>query len=143
MNPRFAPGRGGPGGQDRAKYLADALGITVEKLQAAMEAAAKAEQAQAIAEGRLPQAQADQMAAERALQKYIADKGLFKAAVESAVKDGVITSAQATQILSRPQPGMFGGGPGRGPGGPGGPGGRGPGGPGPGREGGRPWDSQP
>jgi hypothetical protein len=51
--------------------------------------------------------------------------------VESAVKDGVITQAQADQILSRPQPGMFGGGPGGlcGRGGPGGPGG-GPGGPG-------------
>jgi len=43
MSPRFAPGRGDPGGQDHAKYLADALGITLEKLQAAEEAAAKAE----------------------------------------------------------------------------------------------------
>ena len=137
MSPRFAPGRGGPGGQDRAKYLADALGITLEKLQAAQEAAVKAELAQAVTGGRMTQAQVDQMAAERALQKYIADKGLFKAAVESAVKDGVLTQAQADQILSRPQPSMFGGGPGGGPGGPGGPGGR-PGGRGPGMGGDRP-----
>ena len=73
-------------------------------------------QAQTVTEGRVTQEQVDQMEADRALQKYMSDKGVFKTAVESAVKDGVITQAQANQILSRPQPGMFGG-----PGGPGGP----------------------
>ena len=115
---------------DHEKYLAEALGITEEKLQAAEETAAKAELAQAVTDGRITQAQADQITAEQALQKYIADKGLFKSAVDSAVKDGVITQAQADTILAQAKPGAFGiggmerGGRG-GHGGPGGHGGRG------------------
>jgi len=120
---------------DQQKYLADALGISTEELQAAKETAAKAELAQTVTDGRLTQAQADQITAESALQKYISDKGFFKSAVESAVKDGVITQTQADTILSRNPQGMFGFEMGRGgmggPGGPGGHGGRG-GGPGPG-----------
>jgi len=81
--------------------------------------------AQAVTSGEITQEQVDQMEAERALQKYISDKGLFRAAVQSAVKDGVLTQAQADRILSRPGPGMFASGPGGGPGGH--PGGRGPG----------------
>jgi len=113
---------------DHEKFLADALGITVEKLQAAEETAAKAELAQAVTDGRMTQAQADQITAEQALQKYIAGKGLFKSAVDSAVQDGVITQAQADTILAQAKPGGFGfGGMGRGgfDGGPGGPGGHG------------------
>ena len=120
---------------DHEKFLAEALGITVEKLQTAQETAAKAELAQAVTDGRMTQAQADQITAERALQTYIADKGLFKSAVDSAVQAGVITQAQADTILVQTKPGMFGG-MGRGgfdggPGGPSGHGGRG--GPGGGR----------
>jgi len=117
---------------DNEALLAQALNITVEKLQAAKETAAAL--AQAVTDGRITQAQADQITAERALAKYIADKGLFKSAVDSAVKDGVITQAQADAILAQPKPGLFGGAMGRGgPGGDmhGGPGGRG--GPGGGR----------
>jgi len=124
---------------DQEKLLADALGISVEKLQAAEQTAAKAELNQAVTDGRLTQAQAEQMNAERALQKYIADQGVFKKAVESAVTAGVITQAQADTILSRNPQGMFGGGPGLGGmfdgrggrGGPGGHGGPGMGGPAP------------
>ena len=93
---------------DHEKFLADALGITVEKLQAAEETAAKAELAQAVTDGRITQAQADQITAEQALQKYIADKGLFKSAVDSAVQAGVITQAQADTILAQAKPGGFG-----------------------------------
>ncbi len=93
---------------DHQKFLADALGITVQKLAAAQEKAAAAELAQAVTDGRITQAQADQITAERALQKYIADKGLFKSAVDSAVKDGVITQAQADAILAQNQAGGFG-----------------------------------
>ena len=60
-----------------------------------------------FADGRITRAQADQIAADRVLQKSLADKGVLRAAVESAVKDGVITQAQADQILSRPQTGML------------------------------------
>ena len=117
---------------DHEKFLAEALGITVEKLQAAEDTAAKAELAQAVTEGRITQAQADQITAERALQKYIVDNGLFKSAVDSAVKAGVITQAQADTILAQNKAGGFGFGGGRGgfdggggPGGHGGHGGRG------------------
>jgi ribosomal protein L17 len=114
---------------DHEKFLAEALGINVEKLQAAQETAAAAELTQAVTDGRITQAQADQITAERALQKYIADKGLFKSAVDSAVQDGVLTQARADTILAQARPGAFGpGGMERGgfDGGPGGPGGRGP-----------------
>jgi hypothetical protein len=113
---------------DHEKFLADALGITVDKLQAAQETAAKTGLAQAVTDGRITQAQADQITAEQALQKYIADKGLFKSAVDSAVQAGVITQAQADTILAHNIAGGFGfGGMGRGgfDGGPGGPGGHG------------------
>ncbi len=113
---------------DHEKFLAEALGISVEKLQAAQETAAAAELTQAVTDGRMTQAQADQITAEQALQKYIADKGLFKSAVDSAVQDGVITQAQADTILAQARPGGFGfGGMERGgfDGGPGGRGGRG------------------
>jgi ribosomal protein L17 len=111
---------------DHDKFLADALGISVEKLQAAEETAAEAALAQAVTDGRITQAQADQITAERALQKYIADKGLFKSAVDAAVKDGVITQAQADAILAQTKAGGFGfGGKGGFDGGMGGPGGRG------------------
>jgi len=133
-------GTAGPGGvrvdlrgaaYDHEKFLADALGITVDKLQAAEDTAAKAELAQAVTDGRITQAQADQITAERALQTYIADKGLFKSAVDSAVKDGVITQAQADAILAQNKAGGMGfgfggrGGFDGGMGGPGGHGGRG------------------
>ena len=112
---------------DHEKFLAEALGITVEKLQAAEDTAAKAELAQAVTDGRMTQAQADQITAERALQKYIVDNGLFKSAVDSAVKAGVITQAQADTILAQNKAGGFGFGGGRGgfDGGRGGPGGHG------------------
>lgn len=110
---------------DNEALLANALGISVEKLQAAQESAAKAELAAAVADGRLTQAQADQITAERALAKYVADKGLVQQAVQSAVKDGVITQAQADVILSQNRLGFLGGA-GRGlDGGPGMKGGRG------------------
>jgi hypothetical protein len=94
---------------DQEALLADALGISVEKLQAAEETAFQAELSQAVTDGRMTQAQADQTQAERALAKYIADKGLFAKAVQSAVTDGVLTQAQADAILSKAKPGMFGG----------------------------------
>lgn len=135
MEPNFEPGRrgpGGPGGQggpggEHTKYLAEALGIPVDELKAAMETAMqaeraametamKADQAQAVQDGRMPQEQVDLLEAGRKLQQYIMDKKLMEAAAASAVKDGVITQAQADALAKMPP---------RVPGGPGGPGGPG------------------
>jgi len=92
---------------DTDKHLADALGITVDELNIAQEKARAAELAQAVADGRLTQEQADLVTARQALQKYITDQGLFAKAVASAVKDGVITQAQADTILADAKPGAF------------------------------------
>lgn len=122
------------------KLLADALNITVDKLQAAEQAAFKAELAEAVTDGRMTQAQADLALGRQALDKYIQDKGLYTSAVQAAVKDGVLTQAQADALLKQAQnagsrgfgfgPGGFGGGPGFGPEGFGGGRGHGHGGPG-------------
>lgn len=106
------------------KYLAEALGITVDELNAAQEKAAAAKLAQAVTDGRMTQEQADLVTARQALQQYITDQGLYEKAVTSAVKDGVITQAQADAILTDTEPGAFGFG-GMGHGGRGGHGGHG------------------
>lgn len=168
--------RGGPGGWfrggavDHDQLLADELGVTVDELDAARDAANEAALAQAVEEGRITQEEADAMLAQRelheALMAYIdrdalmaealgmtveelqaaldagtslpdllAEQGLDaatfhenmtaanEAALAQAVEDGVITQEQADEMLSRPQNG-------RGRGGmmPGGEGGRGRGG---------------
>jgi len=111
---------------DPEALLADALGITVEKLQEAEQAAADARLAQAVEDGRITQEQADMMKARDALQKYFEEKGFFKSAIDQAVQDGVITQEQADAILSQAGQGMFGFGMGGcGMGGHGGRGGRG------------------
>ena len=92
---------------DREKMLADALNTTVEKLQAAEQAAEKAALAQAVADGRLTQAQADLAIARQALQRYMADKG-FASVLQAAVADGALTQAQADAILSQAQEGRGG-----------------------------------
>jgi hypothetical protein len=83
--------------------LADSLGITVEKLQAAYTQAFNANIDQAVTNGTLTQEQADLRKGQYALR---ADKTFqasmqtaFEAAVQQAVKDGVITQAQADLIL--------------------------------------------
>ena len=126
---------------DTDKYLADALGITVDELNTAQEKARAAELAQAVTDGRMTQEQADLVTAKQALQKYITDQGLFAKAVASAVKDGVITQAQADAILTDAKPGTFDFG-GMGEGGKGGRHGMGHGGHGPAQDGAAPSDTQ-
>lgn len=111
---------------DHEALLADALGVTVEELQAAQQKAADARIEQAIADGKLTQEQADLMKARQSLQQYLSEQGFFSKAVQQAVEAGVITQEQADSILSREVPGMWGGGKGgmRGLGGFGGRGGR-------------------
>lgn len=67
--PRGGRGMDGPGlmgrqgwfGEDQATYLADALGITVEELEAAQVSARDAAIDQAVTDGKLTQEQADQL----------------------------------------------------------------------------------
>ena len=90
-------------GIDYETELAKALGITVEKLQAAYTQAFNAHIDQAVSAGTLTQEQADLMKGQKALyadQNFQASmKSAYEAAVAQAVKDGVITQTQADLIL--------------------------------------------
>jgi hypothetical protein len=108
------------GGHD--ELLAEALGISVEALQSAGEAATAAAidqavsegliteaqasaqaaaLAQAVEDGRITQAQAEQMTARQAVHAYLQDRmqTAYSEAVEQGLADGVITQAQADQLL--------------------------------------------
>lgn len=94
---------------DMDALLADALGITVDELNAARDTAFEAGLAQAVADGRITQEQADQMKAQHDLQQYLQDKGLadqvrslYEQAIQQAVEDGVLTQEQADAILNNP-----------------------------------------
>ncbi len=125
------------------ELLANALGISVDKLEAARQQAESDLLAQAVANGTLTQEQADMIKARQALQSYLdpnalfaqalgistaqlqtyrdqgmtlsqilaqvgktavevrdAEQAAYQAAVAKAVSDGVITQAQADQILA-------------------------------------------
>ena len=90
-------------GIDYDAELANALGITVEKLQTAYSQASLARIDQAVADGKLTQEQADLMKGQKALfadETFQASmQSAYEAAVAQAVKDGVITQAQADLIL--------------------------------------------
>jgi hypothetical protein len=84
---------------DENALLADALGITVDELQAAREAANQAAVDQALAEGLITQEQADQMQARRDLQSYLDRDVLLARALgmtveelQAAYADGVTLS---------------------------------------------------
>jgi hypothetical protein len=90
-------------GIDYQAYLADALGITVEELQAARDQAFTDNINQAVADGTLTQERADLILGRNALAQdstfQSAMQSAFEAAVNQAVASGVITQAQADQIL--------------------------------------------
>jgi len=130
------------GGGRNEENLAEELGIAVEELQAARDRAYAASVAEAVADGRITQEQADDLLARHALKATIdqkvlmaealgvtveelettladgtladlmAKKGIdaatlrtnmqaaYEAAVARAVADGVITQAQADEVLS-------------------------------------------
>jgi len=95
---------GGPNsGIDYNALLASALGITTDKLQAAYQQVEANRTQQAIANGTMTQAQADAIAARKALQQdtnfQSAMKSAYEAAVKQAVSSGVITQAQADALL--------------------------------------------
>jgi hypothetical protein len=90
-------------GIDYDTFLAQALGITVEKLQAAYLQAFNTQIDQSVTDGQLTQDQANLMKGEHALFANQTFKTSIQTAFESAVKqavtDGVITQVQADAIL--------------------------------------------
>lgn len=95
---------------DGDELLAEALGISVEALQAARTAAHEARLAQLVEEGVITQEQADLMAARAALNGYIDREALaqtlrdtlqnaYEAAIDDALADGAITQEQADNLL--------------------------------------------
>ena len=92
-------------GIDFDTYLADALGISVDELNAARQTAVNSQIDQAVADGRITQDQADLMKGRYALANDSTFKSnmqsAFTDAVNQAVESGVITQAQADQILSK------------------------------------------
>jgi hypothetical protein len=93
----------GPGNEviDHEALLANALGITVEDLQAAQKAAGDARLEQAIADGKITQEQVDMMKARQAFGEYLHETGVIETAIEGAVEEGVITQEQADAFLSK------------------------------------------
>lgn len=84
-------------------YLAEALGITVEELQAAQLKAQNAMIDQAVTDGVLTQEQADLMKARRAFMQYYAGQAQqsFEDALNAAVEAGAITQEQADLLLEQ------------------------------------------
>jgi hypothetical protein len=101
--------RGGHFGDfgDKDELLAEALGITVEELQAAQEEVRAAKLAQMVEDGVITQEQADLMEARRAVQSYFdvesvqaAIQEAYETAVNEALAAGEITQEMADQLLS-------------------------------------------
>jgi hypothetical protein len=131
----FWRGLMGRWGNRESSFLADELGITVEELDAARQAAQEAALAQAIEEGDLTQEQVDLILAHQALRAYLDPRALMEEAldlqgeegldretlrdwmqaarteaVERALADGAITQAQADALLESEWGPMMGGG---------------------------------
>jgi hypothetical protein len=91
-------------GIDYNSLLAGALGISVDKLQAAYLQAFSTSVDSAVANGYMTQTQADLAKAQYALAnstKFQSDlQAAYKATVQQAVTDGTITQSQADQILA-------------------------------------------
>lgn len=72
---------------DEQALLADALGITVEQLEAARETANQAAIAQAVAEGIITQEEADAMQARKAVKSYLDRDALLATALGMTTKE--------------------------------------------------------
>lgn len=97
------------GDVDRDALLADALGITVEALDAARTAARDAAIAEALANGTITQTEVDQMAARQALHAYLHEQYAderpslsIKELIQEALTAGALTEEQADLLLSNP-----------------------------------------
>lgn len=95
-------GRGMPGIYGSDELLAEALGISVDELEAAQAKVQADMLAQAVEDGRLTQEQADLMAARQAVQPYVQERlqSAYEEAVQAAVEAGAITQEQANALLS-------------------------------------------
>lgn len=96
----------GLGAGEHLALLAEELGISQEALQAALDEVQAAKLAALVEAGVITQEQADTIAAYHAVQGYVdyealseSVKSFFSAAIEQALADGVITQAQAEQML--------------------------------------------
>ena len=94
-------------GYDRDEFLADALGISVETLEAAQLEAYEAELAARVAAGDLTQEEADLKLAQKAAEGYIDTASINtqvrtaqEAAIAAALDDGAITQEQADALLA-------------------------------------------
>jgi hypothetical protein len=85
---------------DHAKFLAEALGISVEALQAAQQKAHAAMLAQAVEEGALTQEEADLLQARHAFMRYAANENAqsLEEALNAAVEAGALTQEQANLL---------------------------------------------
>ena len=101
-------GRGFSGAYDKDEYLADALGITVEELEAAELEAYEVTLAAAVEAGTLTQEEADLLLAEKVARGYLDTDAINaqvqaaqEAAVAAALADGAITQEQADALLAQ------------------------------------------
>lgn len=99
--------RGFPPGAEHETFLAEALGISVEELQAARDEVQAARLAEMVAAGVITQEQADLMLARKAVQDYVDTDALqatlqaaYEEAVAQALADDVITQEQADALLN-------------------------------------------
>lgn len=104
---------------DQEKYFAEALGLTVEALEAARAEVRADQLAAAVEAGTITQEQADLIAGHQALansDSFVADvKSSLETAINNAVTAGTITQAQADALISKLATqdfgrGLFGGG---------------------------------
>lgn len=94
-------------GYDKYQFLADALGISLETLEAAQLEVYEAELAARVAAGDLTQEEADLKLAQKAAAGYIDTDSINaqvraaqEAAINAALADGAITQAQADALLA-------------------------------------------
>lgn len=89
----------GVGGDKYDEFLADELGITLEELRAAQDAAQSRAIEQAVTDGTLTQEQADTMQAQRALQAYLDKDAIVAEALGMSVEE-LQAAEEAGQRLS-------------------------------------------
>lgn len=88
----------GVGGDKYDEFLADELGITLEELRAAQDAAQSRAIEQAVTDGTLTQEQADAMQAQRALQTYLDKDAIIAEALGMSVEEYQAAEASGQRL---------------------------------------------